>query len=51
MLLVYGVQNDNRLNCCFLIRFFKKIQFSIKKNPSFSIDIFKEDITLFCINL
>lgn len=51
MLLVYGVKNDNRLNCFFLIRFLKKNQFSSKKNPSFSIDFFKEDITLFCINL
>lgn len=45
MLLVYGVKNDNRLNCCFFNTLFqKKIQFSSKKNPSFSIDIF-------CINL
>lgn len=41
MLLVYGVKNDNRLNCFFFNTLFKiKFNSQVKKNPSFSIDIF-----------
>lgn len=41
MLLVYGVKNDNRLNCCFFNTLFqKKFNFQVKKILVFQLIFF-----------
>lgn len=50
MLLVYGVKNDNRLNCCFFNTLFqKKFNFQVKKILVFQLIFLKRTLPFFVL--